>query len=67
MNNHSNEGRIAHLEGTVEHMVVEIADLKLEVRDHRRETRQDCRFLIGLQLTTTLALIGVMAKGFGWL
>jgi hypothetical protein len=43
------------------------AELRSEIQDLRREHRQDFRFLVGLQLTTTVALITVMAKGFGWL
>ena len=43
------------------------AGLRSEIQDLRGEHRQDFRFLVGLQLTTTLALIAVMAKGFGWL
>lgn len=37
-----------------------------EIAEVRREARNDVRMLIGFQLTTTLALLAVMSKGFGW-
>lgn len=95
MNNHSNDERIARLEGTTERILVELVqvrgearhshdelkghiirsadanrsemkELRTEVRDTTKELRRDIRLLLGVQFSLSLALVGVMAKGFGW-
>jgi hypothetical protein len=54
------DARVARLEATMEHVLTTLTEMKANMRS-------DFRFLVGMQLTTTLALVGVMAKGFGWL
>jgi hypothetical protein len=66
MNNHNNGERIARVEGNLERVLDEVKDLRSETRELRSQSRQDFRFLLGTQLTTALALVAVMAKGFGW-
>jgi hypothetical protein len=78
MNNHASDERIARVEGAMERVAYEVGDLKGDLREMRvelkkeihelhAESRHDFRFLLGSQLTTALALVAVMAKGFGWL
>jgi hypothetical protein len=44
----------------------DIHGLKCEVGELRGHQRQDFRVLFGSLIAATLALAGLMAKGFGW-
>jgi hypothetical protein len=61
------EARVAKLEAASEFIRTDIADIKGDIRTLRDQARTDFRILFGATITTTLALAGLMAKGFGWL
>jgi hypothetical protein len=42
------------------------SELRTELLELRREARTDFRWLFGLGLSATVALLFVMARGFGW-
>lgn len=52
----------------------EIAESRVEAResvkdsrDSIKELRSDFRWMLGAQLTSTLALVALMVRGFGWM
>ena len=45
----------------------EVAESRQESRESVKELRRDFRMLLGFQLSSTVALIAAMAKGFGWM
>lgn len=59
--------RLGRLEATVEFILETLRELKADMQQLRADQRRDFRFLIGLHISTTLALVTIMAKGFGWL
>lgn len=61
------EARIAKLEAHVGHIQSDIADIKTDVREIRNERHSDVRWAIGFYIGGVVALVGLMAKGFGWL
>ncbi len=61
------ESRVAKLEATMDYVLTTLKELKDEVRQLRADARTDFRILFGVNITTTLGLAGIMAKGFGWL
>jgi hypothetical protein len=44
-----------------------IAEIKTDIRILRKHARTDFRLLFGLNITTTLGLTALFAKGFGWI
>ncbi|KKJ78813.1 hypothetical protein WH95_00605 [Kiloniella litopenaei] len=61
------EARVAKLEAAVEHIHKDTSDIKTDLRDYRKEQRSDFRLGVGITITATLGLAGLLAKGFGWL
>ncbi|MEH0690128.1 hypothetical protein H4F17_13815 [Vibrio cholerae] len=57
------EVRVARLESDVEYIKRDIAEIKTDIKDMRKESRSEFYVLIGFMV----GLLGVMAKGFGWL
>jgi hypothetical protein len=44
-----------------------ITELKTDIRVLRADARTDFRLLFGVNITTTLGLAALFAKGFGWI
>lgn len=68
------ESRVARLESDVGHIRSDIAEIKLDIRELRQDLASLERKLItGLastriwMLLQSAAILGVMARGFGWL
>lgn len=57
------EARVARLESDVEYIKRDISEIKTDIKDMRKESRLEFYVLIGFMVS----LLGVMAKGFGWL
>lgn len=57
------EARVARLESDVDYIKRDISEMKVDVKDIRAHQRSDFRWVIG----GFVALLGVLAKGFGWL
>lgn len=57
------EARVARLESDVEYIKRDISEMKVDVKEIRAHQRSDFRWVIG----GFIALLGVLAKGFGWL
>jgi hypothetical protein len=57
------EARVAKLEATVEHIGSDISDIRTDLR----QIRGDMRTQFYWMLAAFAAVLGVMAKGFGWL
>ena len=41
--------------------------LKLELKEDMKEIKRDLRWLLGVSISMWGTLMGVMAKGFGWI
>ncbi|WP_206613418.1 hypothetical protein [Parahaliea mediterranea] len=61
------EARVARLEAHVGHIQQDVSEIKSDIREIKRDARTDFRILFGATITATVALVGVMAKGFGWI
>jgi phage shock protein A len=68
------ESRVARLESDVSHIRSDIAEMKLDIREIRKELAElNQRLIRGLAsnriwtLLQSVALLGVMARGFKWL
>lgn len=61
------EARVARLEASMEFVVIMLRELKDEVRQLRTDARNDFRILFAVNISATLGLAGVLAKGFGWI
>ena len=65
------EVRLARLESAVEHIQRDVSELKADVRSTRCEITKirttDFRLFFGALISSVIGLVGVMAKGFGWL
>lgn len=65
------EVRLARLESAVEHIQRDVSELKADVRSIRCEITKirttDFRLFFGALISSVIGLVGVMAKGFGWL
>ena len=61
------EARMAKLEAAVEHIQSDLGEMKIDMREIRNNARSDFRWMVLAYGTGFMALIGVMAKGFGWL
>lgn len=63
--------RLARLESAVEHIQADVSELKADVRSIRSEITgirtTDFRLFFGALIASVTGLVGVMAKGFGWL
>ena len=59
--------RIAKLEATTGHIESDLRDIKADTREIKRDAREDFRVLAGLIIAASLALAGLIAKGFHWL
>lgn len=59
--------RIAKLESHVEHIRSDVADIKHEQRTLRSGLTDMSKWALGLYIVLASGLLGVMAKGFGWL
>ncbi|EHY1015170.1 hypothetical protein K2C01_003848 [Vibrio vulnificus] len=57
------EARVARLESDVEYIKRDISEIKTDIKDMRKESRTEFYILISFMI----GLLGVMAKGFGWL
>jgi prefoldin subunit 5 len=78
MNDITGEGRleaqVAKLEANVEHIQSDITDIKTDIRELRGDIKKLFEKLESAQIRALLlyiaqcsVLLGVMAKGFGWL
>ena len=59
--------RVVRLEVLVERILTDIAELKADMKDLRKQVDTNFRILAAMNMTTTLGLAAVMAKGFGWI
>lgn len=69
-NNGGMEARIAKLEAASEHVVRELSELRQDIREVRQSLRSQTYWMVGGFAWFTLslaAMLGVIAKGFGWL
>ena len=70
------EARIAVLEEIARTTAAALGDIRSELRENRqelrnirqglRDVRSDYRWPLGILLGAVAALLGVMARGFGW-
>lgn len=64
------EPRVAKLEAGVEYIQRDIADIKGDIKELRtdiKEARKESRQEFYVLISFMIGLLGVMAKGFGWL
>ena len=74
--------RVARLEASVEHLTGDVRELRTDFRELRTELREfrtevrdefmrirtvDFRILFGSIIVSTLGIMGIVAKGFGWI
>ena len=67
--------RIARLETSVVHLTGDVRELRTDLREFRTEVREelirirtvDFRILFGSIIVSTLGIMGIVAKGFGWI
>ena len=60
------EARMAKVEAAVEHIQSDLGEMKIDMREIRSNARSDFRWTLAAYGAGFMALIGVMAKGFGW-
>ena len=72
------EARIARLESDVAHLRTDVADIKIDLRSLRDKMDATfaklsdkidnaTRWTIGLYVALAVAMLGTMARGFGWI
>lgn len=72
------EARIARLESDVAHLRTDVADIKIDLRSLRDKMDamftklsdkidSAARWTIGLYVALAVAMLGTMARGFGWI
>ena len=61
------EARLAKLESDVGHIQSDVKEIKTDIKELRKDAKDDFRLLFGVIIATTLALAGLLAKGFHWL
>jgi hypothetical protein len=57
------EARVAKLESDMGHVMTTLTEIRTDIREVKKDARADFRWM----LAGFAALLGVMAKGFGWL
>ena len=61
------EGRLARLEAQSDYVVAQLNDFKKELKDFKKESNSKVDRNFFWTLGMFIALLGVMAKGFGWI
>lgn len=61
------ESRTAVLEQIARSIEAVLGEMRTDVREIRVQQDRDFRWLLGLYLAGTAAILGVMAHGFHWL
>lgn len=56
------EGRLTKAETNIENLNKTVAKIEVDIRD----LRQDIRWVIGLMVSFSAIMIGMMARGFHW-
>jgi len=59
--------RLAVLEQIARGTETILADIRADIREIRGQQDRDFRWLLGLYLAGTAAMLGVMAHGFHWI
>jgi hypothetical protein len=59
--------RVAVLEQIARNTEATLTEIRADVREIRGQQDRDFRWLLGLYLAGTAAILGVMAHGFRWL
>jgi predicted nucleic acid-binding Zn-ribbon protein len=54
-------------DAAIERIDQTIVEMKTDIRGLRTDARTDFRVLFGVNITTTLGLAALFAKGFGWI